>query len=244
MGSRGWTWALILAVAFAPVPPGRGDDQTDRAIEALRDDRSFKVRAQAALVLGQRRSADAVPALCHSLAEDDAPAVRMAAAAALGKIGDPSAMEALGNARRSDPDREVRDAAARALAELRRDRRSRAVSLEEIQGELRGGDREAFAEALVRHLSRHGFDVVARGEPVAYRIKPSVLSLDVTEAGGRVLIAVKASAVAVDGRGRMAAMTEGSARLRATGGSGGQLSARALDAAAKELSEDLAARLK
>jgi len=60
---------------------------------------------------------------------------------------------------------------------------------------------------------------------------------------------VKAAAVAVDEDGRMAAMIETGARLKASGTSLSDsaqelLSVRALDAAARTLSEDLAAQLK
>jgi len=116
MGPR--TLAALLAVALAQAPLARADPSTDRAIEALGKDRSLKVRAQAALILGQRGAVDAVPALVAALTEDREEAVRIAAAAALGKIGDPTAREALDAARRSDPDGEVRAAAARALANL------------------------------------------------------------------------------------------------------------------------------
>jgi hypothetical protein len=119
------------------------------------------------------------------------------------------------------------------------------VWLDEPQG--RAGDaaaRAALREALARHLRRQGFAVVDEREPAGYRLKPSVLELDVSSAEGRTVIAVKASVVAVDSQGRMAAMVEGGARLRASGGGEQQLAARALEAAAGTISEDLAARLR
>jgi len=237
----------ILFLLLVALSAAAADSQTDRAIEALRRDRSLKVRAQAALVLGQRGASEAVPALAQALAEDDAEAVRIAAAAALGKIGDSSAREPLENARRADPRPEVRQAAARALADLARAGAVGTVAIEVTTGKVGESARVAFGESLARHLSQRGFKVVEAGEPAAYRIKPSVLALEMDEDGGRLSIAVKASAVAVDAQGRMAAMLEGGARLRASGASPsarGQLSVRALDAAARTLSEDLAARLK
>jgi hypothetical protein len=238
---------LLALIALAAALPALGDSQTERAIQALHNDPSLKVRAQAALVLGQRGGPEGIQALAAALAEDDASAVRIAAAAALGKIGDPAGREALDNARRADPSPDVRQAADRAITELERAGAVGSVVIEETQG--KGGDsaRSAFGQALARHLVQRGFTVVPAGERAAYRIKPSVLSVEVTESGGKILITVKASAVAVDTQGRMAAMLEGGARLRATGASSaarGQLSARALDAAAKTLSDDLAARLK
>jgi hypothetical protein len=251
MGPR--TFATLLAVALVQAPLARADPSTDRAIEALGKDRSLKVRAQAALILGQRGSVDAVPALIAALSQDREEAVRIAAAAALGKIGDPTAREALDAARRSDPDGDVRAAAARALMDLspraRGGARRHLVTVEEAQGKGGGAARSALHAALARHLAQRGFQVVGAGEGAAYRIKPSVLSIDVSEGTGNVVIAVKAAAVAVDEDGRMAAMIETGARLKASGTnlSGeaqDQLSARALDAAAKTLSEDLAAQLR
>jgi len=123
------------------------------------------------------------------------------------------------------------------------------VSVEEAQGKGGGAVRGALHAALAHHLAQRGFQVVGADEGAQYRIKPSVLSIDVSEGAGSVVIAVKAAAVAVDEDGRMAAMIETGARLKASGTnlSGeaqDQLSARALDAAARTLSEDLAAQLK
>lgn len=250
MGPR--TLAALLVLALQ-AQPARADSSTERAIEALRKDRSLKVRAQAALILGQRGAVDAVPALVAALTLDREEAVRIAAAAALGKIGDPTAREALDAARRADPDSDVRAAAARALMDLspraRGGPRRHLVSVEEAQGKGGGAARSALHVSLARYLGQHGFQVVGADEVATYRIKPSVLSIEVSEDGGNVVIAVKAAAVAVDEDGRMAAMMETGARLRATGtnlsdSAQEQLSARALDAAARTLSEDLAAQLK
>jgi len=251
MGPR--TVVAFLAVALVQAPLARADSSTDRAIEALRTDRSLKVRAQAALILGQRGAVDAVPALIAALTQDREEAVRIAAAAALGKIGDPTAREPLDSARRSDPDGDVRAAAARALMDLspraRPGARRRVVTVEEAQGKGGGAARDALYASLARYLAQHGFQVVGADEGATYRIKPSVLSIDVSEGAGNVVIAVKAAAVAVDEDGRMAAMIETGARLKASGtnlsGSAqDHLSARALDAAARTLSEDLAAQLR
>jgi len=153
---------------------------------------------------------------------------------------------ALEAASRADPEATVRAAAQRALAELLA-ATSRALALDEPQGKA-GDDaaRAALKDSLARHLRRQGFAVVGSRDPAGYRLKPSVLELEISVAGSRTTIAVKASVVAVDSQGKMAAMVEGGARLRATGGTIGsaQLAARALDATALTLSEDLAARLR
>jgi HEAT repeat protein len=234
---------VMLAAAF---PAGAADPLVERALEALQSDSSLKVRTQAALVLGQRGAREAVPALTRALAADESPAVRIAAASGLARLADIAGKEPLEAASRADPDGAVRAAAQKALAELL-SATSRAVALDEPQG--RAGDaaaRAALKDSLARHLRRQGFSVVGALEPAGYRLKPSVLELEISIAGGKTTIAVKASVVAVDSQGKMAAMVEGGARLRATGGTAGsaQLAARALDAAAVSLSEDLAARLR
>jgi hypothetical protein len=237
---------LGLAMAIAAIPAAALDPLVERALEALRSDPSLKVRTQAALVLGARGDREAVPALTRALAADESPAVRIAAAAGLARLADIAGKEPLQAASRADPDPAVRTAAQRALDELL-SASSRALALDDPQGGA--GDataRAALKESLTRHLRRQGFAVVGASEPAGYRLKPSVLELEVTVSGGRTTISVKASVVAVDSQGKMAAMVEGGARLRATGGTVGpaQLSARALDAAAVTLSDDLAKRLR
>jgi len=239
-------WALLL-VAAAALPAAASDPVVERALAALQTDPSLKVRTQAALLLGTRGARQAVPALGNALAGDDAPAVRIAAAAALARLGDLAGRELLEAASRADPDTAVRNAAAKALSELLA-ASIRSVSLEEAHGEGGAAAREALREALARHLRKQGFAVVGSGEVAGYRLKTSVLELDVSQSGDRTVIAVKASVVAVDSLGKMAAMVEGGARLRTSGGSSAaaqkQLTERALDAAAVNLSEDLAARLR
>jgi hypothetical protein len=235
--------ALLLLSSSA-----RSESQVDGAVRALRTDSSLKVRAQAALVLGQRGAREAVPALREAVERDPAPAVRIAAAAALGRIRDPAGRAALEAASREDPDPKVREAASRALSE--RDQSAPAGALtftiEEVSGTAGGRpDRDALRDAIEKHLRAGGYAVVDGG---AYRLKPSILSMEVESGGGKTTVAVRAALVAVDGRGRMAAMLEGAARLKASGAASesalGRYAAAALDAAAKTLCEDLAARLR
>jgi HEAT repeats len=234
----------VAILAVAALGAGARDPQIDRAVAALREDGSVKVRAQAAFVLAQRGAAEAVPALSAALAGDEAAAVRIAAATALGRIGALSAVGALRKASSGDADRAVRDAAARALDELVRGARS--VSIEPVQGPQ--GDARAWAalrDALGANMARHGFAVAAAGEAAGWRLKPSVLVVDVARAGGGQRVEVKASVIAVDAQGRIAAMVEGGARARTAGAAPGapQLTEQALEAAARSISEDLAARL-
>lgn len=230
--------AGLLLAALATI--ARPDATTDAAVRALREDGSLKVRTQAAIVLGQLGSAEALPALLEALGADDAPAVRMAAAAALGRIGDLAARPALERAADADGVASVRAAAARALGEL-----AVTFTIHEPSGRAGGaGARAALREGIVRHLRERGYVVVDKGGMI---LKPSVLRVDVDERGGKTVIAVKASLVAVDGQGRMAAMLESGAKLSAAGAiSDGKLAVyadRAMDAAARTLCEDLAAKL-
>jgi hypothetical protein len=64
---------------------------------SLAHDRSFKVRVEAAIVLGRLRQSRSVPALVAAL-RDGHPAVRAAAAQALGRIGSLVARDALASA--------------------------------------------------------------------------------------------------------------------------------------------------
>lgn len=227
--------SLLAALLLAIATPAAADPQVDAAIRALRRDSSMKVRTQAAIVLGQRLVAQAVPALREAVAEDDAAAVRIAAVAALAKIGDRVARSTLRAASEADPDAAVRGAAQRALEALG----PVAISIEEASGPA--GAR-TLRDALATQLSARGYEIRDGGE---YRLKPT-LKMNVSQSGPKTVIAVTASAVLVDGDGRVD-MVEASAKASVTGTvPDGRLSAyaaRAIDAAARTLTEDLAGRL-
>lgn len=226
----------VVALLIALAVPARSDPQAEAAIRALRRDSSMKVRTQAAIVLGQRAAAQAVPALREAVAEDGAAAVRIAAVAALAKIGDRAARSTLKAASEADPDDSVRRAALRALEALG----PVAISIDEPAGP--SSARAPLREALAGHLRDRGFAVVEGGE---IRLKPTV-KVGVDDKGGKTVIAVKASMVVVDGDGRVD-LVEASARASVSGavpdGKLAAYSARAIDAAARTLAEDLAARL-
>jgi hypothetical protein len=232
--------AAVLLLVLAAAPVARGDSGNDSAIRALRKDSSLKVRTQAAVVLGQRGAIEAVSALREAVATDEAAAVRLAAVTALAKLRDRSARSTLRAAADADPDASVRKAAAKAVQELG----PIAFSIEETQGAGGAHAKEALHKAILAQLKERGFAVVDKG---GMRLKASVMKVDVDARGGKTVIAVRASLVAVDDDGRMAAMLEGGAKLSATGtipeGKIGLYSGKALEAAAKTLCEDLAAKL-
>jgi hypothetical protein len=230
--------AALLLLAWAPLVVA--DGSVDAAVRALRQDSSMKVRTQAALVLGQRGAAEAVPALREAVARDGAAAVRLAAVVALGKIGDRSARPTLRAAAEADPEQAVRVAAAKALKELG----PAAFSVEEARGGGTAQARDALRQAIVSRLKDRGFEVVERG---GILLKPSVLQVEVEAKAGKTTVYVKASLLALDADGKVAAMLESGARLTAAGpvpeSKVAGYSARALEAAAMTLCEDLAARL-
>jgi len=108
--------AVMLALLTGGSAPGAGTDPFAEATAILAEAQSYKVRAQAALVLGRRGEPRATPHLIRAL-DDPSPPVRAVAARALGMIGDPSARKRLEGATR-DRDAFVRRSAAAALAAL------------------------------------------------------------------------------------------------------------------------------
>ncbi|HSM92123.1 MAG TPA: HEAT repeat domain-containing protein [Anaeromyxobacteraceae bacterium] len=245
MRSRLVASVLLLALATA----ARGDGQIDAAIRALRSDSSPKVRAQAAIILGQRGAEEAVGALADAARNDASEAVRIACISALARIGDPAGRGAI-EAALKDGDGRVRSAAQKALGGwpevLPAGPGAMSVSLEFPSGAGDDDLRRALRDALERHLRANKFSVVARGQQ--FVLRPSVLKVDVDKQDGKTVVSVRASLVAVDGKGRMAAMLEGGARLKAVGTVQGPMvekyAAKALDAAARTMTEDLADRLR
>lgn len=231
------TAALAAAAALlALAPAARAEGPVDTAIKALRSDGSLKVRAQAALVLGQRGGPEAVAALRGAVAGDGAAAVRLAAVSALGRLGPKAARTTLQAASLADPDAAVRDTAARAVAGFG----PVALAVEDAPGPpgLKGDLRTALARAL-------GDAGLLLAEPAEVRITPAA-SADVTRADGKVVVTVKASLSAVDGDGHVE-LFERAARATLSGSASdarlASATTSAVDAAIKGLAEDLAARL-
>jgi HEAT repeat protein len=83
-----------LATLGAWSPDARAQPRIEDVEDSLAHDRSFKVRVEAALILGRLRQPRSLPALIGAL-RDQYPAVRASAAQALGRIGSPLARDAL-----------------------------------------------------------------------------------------------------------------------------------------------------
>lgn len=141
--------ALWLAVLLLAGPPARAQEAaSDETLIAALSDPSFKVRAQAAVLIGKRGVTAAVPRLVERLADDN-PAVRAAAALSLGKLKAESARPALASLLRQPPGL-VPEAAEKALRLL---------------DEARGGARYFVVlepVAVAEGLSREGLEPLQR----------------------------------------------------------------------------------
>jgi HEAT repeat protein len=180
--------ALVIALLAAPAHAEGG---ADAAVTALRKDPSLKVRTQAAIVLGQRGSPQAVAALREAVAEDPAASVRLAAVSALGRLQARAARITLQAAAKADPDPAVCAAAARALEALG----PITLTVEPATGPAGA----ALAEVLARELRDRGMVLEAVGE---LRVTPKV-NVEVAERGGRTTFEARGSLVVVDADGRM-----------------------------------------
>jgi hypothetical protein len=108
--------ALLLAVP-ARLQAAAPDARLDELGKAVIEDSNYKVRVQAALVLGKLADPRAVPWLVKALADANK-TVRGIAAQALGQLGDPSATEPLRELLRRESDPFVRTQADKAIAAL------------------------------------------------------------------------------------------------------------------------------
>jgi len=105
--------ALVVALLLFAAATASAD-KIDDLTRTLMQDPSYKVRVQAALVLGKLADRRAVPALIQAL-KDENETVRGVAATSLGRIGDKSSANALMMASTSDSSEFVRSQAKKAL---------------------------------------------------------------------------------------------------------------------------------
>ena len=109
--------ALVLAAA-AVTRAANSDGRVDELCKAVVDDNTnYKVRVQAALVLGKLGDARAVQPLIKALGDQNK-SVRGIAASALGQLGDPVAVDPLRDLLRHESDPFVRGQAEKAVAGL------------------------------------------------------------------------------------------------------------------------------
>jgi hypothetical protein len=114
--ARACLFAALLLLAAASVR-GASDVKVDELCRAVIEDANYKVRVQAALVLGKLGDQRAVPPLIKALGDTNK-TVRGIAASALGQLGDASAAEPLRDLLRHESDAFVRGQADKAVAAL------------------------------------------------------------------------------------------------------------------------------
>ena len=108
---------LGLLLLGASVVHAASDVKVDDLCKAVLEDSNYKVRVQAALVLGKLGDHKAVPFLIKALADQNM-TVRGIAAAALGQLGDGQASEPLRDLMKRESDPFVRGQAEKAVAAL------------------------------------------------------------------------------------------------------------------------------
>ena len=168
---------LLLLVAVIVVL-GAGSAHADRVADlsrALTSDSNWKVRMQAANVLGRLHDPRAVPALLRALS-DASETVRAVSAAALGQIGDGSAVPALQRALR-DPSALVHDQAQLALESLD------AASQQKSAGEHHGGARVEIG-AITSRTSRLPGDLADRLRQAVTRALQQTPGATLASSGG------------------------------------------------------------
>jgi hypothetical protein len=151
-----------MTATLAATPHARADEprpRIDDVEQSLGHDPSYKVRVDAAIVLGRLAQPRSLPALVGAL-QDAHPSVRASAAYALGRFTSPLAREALGAALR-DPAPVVRQMARESLRRL-------ASADESATSEHGAGIRK-------RAAPRPSFEVKAVGDP-EHRAGPALRS--------------------------------------------------------------------
>ncbi|MEE8408405.1 MAG: HEAT repeat domain-containing protein [Myxococcota bacterium] len=98
-----------------PLATAEKENQLMRLIEALRTDASFKVRLQAAVLLGRADDSRAVEPLISTLSSDEHYTVRAASATALANLNEPRAISHIIKRIATDTDPFVREEATHAL---------------------------------------------------------------------------------------------------------------------------------
>jgi hypothetical protein len=119
---------VILAIVLTLATTGSASaDRVDDLCRSLTTDPSWRVRLQAAVVLGKLHDARAVPSLLRALGDENE-TVRGLSAQVLGEVGDGGVLAALQRARAGDASAFVRDKAGLAVTKLQAAQAARASS--------------------------------------------------------------------------------------------------------------------
>ena len=110
-------WGIAAVGAGAAFAAGGTGKKVETVCRTLNTDTNYKIRVQAALVLGKMGDPSGAPCLMRAL-DDANRTVRAVAAEALGQLGDRDSLQALRGLAKSDPDPFVRTQAEKAVAVL------------------------------------------------------------------------------------------------------------------------------
>ena len=110
-------WRLLIAIALVFASTARADGRQDYLLRLLRNSDAFRVRAQAALSLGQLESTRKSVAGLERAARDKHPAVRVSAISSLRRLSAKDSLPVVEKATR-DRNKAVRRAAVEAAAAL------------------------------------------------------------------------------------------------------------------------------
>jgi len=145
-GSPGQVQPAVAALAAAPAPPSDSEADAariDRLVTVLTTDDSFKVRLQAAVLLGRTNNPRAGQPLIDALGSDPDYTVRAAAAVALANLKEPRAITHIVKRIAVDPEAFVREEATRALGKF-----DRASALPYVVASCNSTDPRVRKEAL------------------------------------------------------------------------------------------------
>jgi hypothetical protein len=262
---------LVLPVCLlvAVLSSLRADaDRLEDLARALMQDPSYKVRVQAALVLGKLGDKRAVPALLQAL-HDDNETVRGVAATSLGRIGDRQAANALLRTSSGDPSEFVRAQARKALELVAQGGAEPAVAPARAGarfylaiGFAQSGKNAEFSrvvrEALVRELQKlPSVTLSVGGEPSAaalaqkhlqgYVVDGTIQRLSSSQAGGQAQVDCDLKAFVATYPGKaIKMMTSEGASLQTGSGPSEESSAKrdCLVAAVEAVREDVGKFLK
>jgi hypothetical protein len=138
--------ALAVLVSVGAARAAQPQVKVEDLTKALIEDPNYKVRVQAALVLGRLGDHSAVPSLVKALSDQNK-TVRAIAAQALGQLADPSAADSLRDLLKREGDPFVRSQTEKALALVSTDVGTKKAKIYLTFGPFTGGVKSAGAEA-------------------------------------------------------------------------------------------------
>ena len=254
---RAWVAGLTLLILLSP--GAALADKVDELVTALRSDESYKVRVQAALVLGKLKDRRAVRPLMQAL-KDENPTVRAVAAQSLGALGDASAVAALRVSADTDESDFVKREAEGALRKIRGGEATRATGGGAARffmavGPLARGSKkvdkgaiEVFRSALLKELGKTpGVTLEPGGDKgrTAYWVDGNIVRLTVQTGGGGVEISCDVKVLVASFPSKAIIMwADGGATVQT--GSGGEDAGKkdCLEAASQSVRENIQTFLK